>query len=117
MQILMEDVCQRLIADLAKEADHDEAIELKDKFGKVSMDTIASCVFGVETKSFEDPDSEFVEHAKLAFNFGWKQVSKFFLAIMGAGPLMRSVSHKKFANERNSSCSVDGLAFRWLIRK
>ena len=37
--------------------------EIKDVFGRFTMDNIASCAFGVQCNSFEDPNTEFAKHA------------------------------------------------------
>ena len=47
-----------------KQADE---IELKDSFGRFTMDNIASCAFGVNCNSFNDPNSEFAKNASKLF--------------------------------------------------
>ena len=43
-------------------------LELKDKFGRFSMDTIASCAFGIDAKSFSKTgESDFVINARNIF--------------------------------------------------
>ena len=49
----------------AAEANND--LEVKETLGKYSMDTIASCAFGVHAESFSNENSKFVEHAKDMF--------------------------------------------------
>ena len=49
-----------------------EAFETKDLGGKFSLDGLASCAFGVETGSFDNADSEFLQHSKNVFKFDGK---------------------------------------------
>ena len=42
-------------------------VQLKDAFGRFTMDNIAACGFGVDCNSFRDPDSEFTRHAAQFF--------------------------------------------------
>ncbi|XP_037077681.1 probable cytochrome P450 6a13 [Pollicipes pollicipes] len=42
-------------------------IELKDCFGRFTMDNIASCAFGVNCNSFKDTNSEFAKNAQELF--------------------------------------------------
>ena len=55
-----------MISHLSHSANEDEKINLKDMCGKYSMDTIASCVFGVDAGSFDpsNKESRFVRDAK-----------------------------------------------------
>ncbi|TRY80803.1 hypothetical protein TCAL_15443 [Tigriopus californicus] len=49
-------------------AEHSKPIDLKDLFGKYSMDTIATCGFGVDAGSFgSSQETTFVKHAKNIF--------------------------------------------------
>jgi len=84
---LIKKVADRLLKDL-KENEGKE-IELKENYGKVSMDTIASCVFGVEAESFDNPKSEFVKEAKNALTISTVQMLKFMGLLAGALPLYR----------------------------
>ena len=44
-----------------------EPFELRDILGKYSMDTIASCAFGVNAQAFSNKDSKFVKYAANIF--------------------------------------------------
>ena len=50
-----------------KHADKKEAFELKEILGKYSMDTIASCAFGVDSQAFTNEKSTFVKYASRIF--------------------------------------------------
>ncbi|XP_043234521.1 probable cytochrome P450 6a13 [Amphibalanus amphitrite] len=45
----------------------DGKVELKDAFGRFTMDNIAACGFGVDCNSFGDPNSEFTRYASQFF--------------------------------------------------
>ncbi|XP_037094480.1 cytochrome P450 3A9-like [Pollicipes pollicipes] len=45
-------------------------VEMKDAFGRFTMDNIASCAFGVNCNSFVDPNSIFATNAAKLFNPG-----------------------------------------------
>ena len=42
-------------------------VELKEIFGKYSLDSLASCAFGIDAESFTNRNSKFVEHAANIF--------------------------------------------------
>ena len=52
MMVFIRETSRRLVEEFGKNADADAEFELKDVFGKYSMDTIASCAFGVDAQSF-----------------------------------------------------------------
>merc|ERR1711892_1171465 len=56
-----------LTNELGEKAKSKEEFELKDVFGKFSLDALASSAFGVDAESFTNPNSKFVEHAKESF--------------------------------------------------
>jgi len=89
MFTLMETVVDKLLTELTKEVKHDQLTNVKDQFGKVSMDTIASCVFGVEAQSFENPNSEFIKQAKRTFSFTITDGIKFIVLMLGGAPIFK----------------------------
>jgi cytochrome P450 family 6 len=56
--------------DIGLAAEESRKIDLKELLGKFSMETIASCAFGVDTKSFSTFESPFVKNANKIFNAG-----------------------------------------------
>ena len=64
-----------------KNAESGEDFELKELLGKYSMDTIASCAFGVDSQAFTNKDSKFVQFAnrifKQSFTDGLKLIALF----------------------------------------
>ena len=60
-------------------------IELKDCFGRFTVDNIASCAFGVNCNSFKDPNSEFVKNASKLFEApkGYTKVRLSLIALLG----------------------------------
>ena len=73
MVTLIKEINQRLMESIEQEVKLGKDIEVKDHFGKYSMDTIASCVFGVDAQSFTDKESQFVENAKRVFRRSWAE--------------------------------------------
>ena len=58
MVVLINEVNKNLLASIDEDARANRDFDLKEKFGKFSMDTIASCAFGVDAQSFTNPKSE-----------------------------------------------------------
>ena len=52
MMVFIEETSRRLTEEFQKHAIAGDEFELKDVFGKFSMDTLASCAFGVDAQSF-----------------------------------------------------------------
>ena len=67
MMIFMQETCKRLIDDIDGYAKTGESFELKKPAGNFSMDTIASCAFGVDSQAFTNKDSKFVQYASSIF--------------------------------------------------
>jgi len=67
---LIEETSQLLTNELSERAKVGEEFELKDTFGKFSIDALASCAFAVNAQSFTNPKSVFVKHAADVFASG-----------------------------------------------
>ncbi len=63
----MQETAKTLVKYVGKEVDNDNDFELKEMLGKYSMDTIASCAFGVDAQAFTNDKSKFVEYAANIF--------------------------------------------------
>jgi len=69
MMNFIKAISEKLVNEFETAAVNNEDVELKDVFGKFSMDTIASCAFGVDAESFDNKDSQFVKNAAKIFSF------------------------------------------------
>ena len=76
MMAFMQETSRTLVEYIGKEADKDVDFELKEMLGKFSMDTIASCAFGVDAQAFRNDKSKFVEYAANLFKSSKKDVFK-----------------------------------------
>ena len=66
---LLEEISQKTECHIKERMKSNREIEVKELMGKVSMDSIASCAFGVDSKSFTNDNSEFVLAAKKILEF------------------------------------------------
>ena len=53
--------------DMGRAADSQTELDMKELCGKFSMETIATCAFGVSAETFSNDDSQFVRSAKAIF--------------------------------------------------
>ncbi len=88
---LLKGTSDKLMESLEADVKEDRTIELKSLLGKFSMDTIASCAFGVDAKSFDVAESDFVHHAKNVFRFKPKDILKviFLVLVPGMGLIFK----------------------------
>ena len=56
-----------LVGELENKCQQGEEFELKDVFGKFSLDALASSAFGVDGESFKNKNSKFVKSAARIF--------------------------------------------------
>ena len=68
MMVFIQESCRQLIKTMDSFAINKEDFEAKECLGKYSMDTIASCAFGVDAQSFTNDKSLFVQYAKNIFH-------------------------------------------------
>ena len=82
MMVYVQETCKRLTDALDELAEKNEAFELKELLGKYSMDTIASCAFGVDSQAFVNKDSKFVEYASRIFANKFEDGIKLFMVMI-----------------------------------
>jgi cytochrome P450 len=52
MMVFIRETCKHLTDEIRNQSSSGNEFELKNVFGKFSMDTLASCAFGVDAQSF-----------------------------------------------------------------
>jgi len=67
MMVFIRETSQNLTKEIHGHATDGKEVELKDVFGKFSMDTIASCAFGVDAQSFASSGMNFINILRTAF--------------------------------------------------
>ncbi len=67
MLLFMQETCKIMMTHIDKAIDAGEDFELKEMMGKYSMDTIASCAFGVDAQAYTNKDSKFVQYGSRIF--------------------------------------------------
>nr|AIL94150.1 cytochrome P450 CYP3026A1 [Tigriopus japonicus] len=77
----IHEVTHDLVTSIGQEADRGTPFELKEKFGRFSMDTIASCAFGVKANSFQEDKSTFAMNAGAMFRNSPMDLMKFVLLV------------------------------------
>lgn len=67
---LVCDKADALIKFTKKQAADGSCVDMKENFGAYTLDTIASCAFGIECNSLVDSDNEFTRRIKVFFQGG-----------------------------------------------
>ncbi len=67
MMPIVSKILDQLVDEIGAYADAGEMFNCKESFGKMTMDAIASCAFGVDAQSFTNKESKFVEYARNIF--------------------------------------------------
>jgi cytochrome P450 family 9 len=73
--------------------------EFKDLSKKITVDVIATCAFGIEVNSFENPKNDFNQIAHELLNFGSFLTSLKFVGLFMAPKLMKFFKVKLFASK------------------
>ncbi|XP_066978648.1 cytochrome P450 3A31-like [Macrobrachium rosenbergii] len=76
---LVCDKADALVAFSLAEAAKKSSVDMKFNFGRYTMDTIASCAFGLECNSLVEEDPEFPRKAIPFFDFGIRRMVIFIL--------------------------------------
>jgi cytochrome P450 len=71
---LLQGIANQLVEEIEKFARSGEIFDAREVFGKYSMESIATCAFGVSADAFTDPNSAFVSNAKNVFCVGAREV-------------------------------------------
>jgi cytochrome P450 len=78
IKLVGDDLCE----EMESKAKEGEEFELKDVFGKFSLDALASAAFGVDGESFKQKDSIFVKNAANFFKFNTLENIVLFLKFL-----------------------------------
>ncbi|TRY78866.1 hypothetical protein TCAL_10656 [Tigriopus californicus] len=81
----IHEVTNDLVKSVGEEAKSGRSFELKEKFGKFSMDTIATCAFGVKSNSFQDESSTFAMNARAVFRNSRADICRILMAFVPGG--------------------------------
>ena len=79
---LILEKADNLVSFSLKNADNNKPVNMKDMFGRFTMDTIASCAFGIECNSLSDSKPVFTEKAEQFFNFQGLKAMRMTLMIV-----------------------------------
>ncbi len=82
-------VSHQLVGEVAEAAKTGNPVDMKNLCGKYSMDTIASCAFGVNAGSFDRKETTFVDNARGVFSRlrdGWMWSSLLAVTFFFLGP-------------------------------
>lgn len=79
---LIYEKADTLVSYLLRESEKHAFLDMKEKFGRFTMDTIASCAFGIECNSIENDDAEFPKKANAFFTMPLSRMMKFIFVIM-----------------------------------
>nr|WBG54464.1 cytochrome P450 [Austinograea rodriguezensis] len=72
MRSMFHLICEKaddMVSFSLKKAGKNMPVDMKDMFGRFTMDTIASCAFGIECNSLSESKPVFAEKAETFFNF------------------------------------------------
>ena len=98
MMRFIDKVSESLVQEMDKNTGMIDGFELKESMGKFSLDTIASCAFGVDGQSFEEQESVFVNNASRIFQTTKMDQFKIFgsLLLPGMAKLLRLMGMNTF---------------------
>jgi cytochrome P450 family 6 len=76
-------------------------VEVKEMMSRFTTDVIASCAFGINGKSLEDPDAEFVRHIKAIGNFSVQKGLVMMMAFFA--PYLNKIFRLKFIDDKTNN--------------
>ena len=90
MMKYIKHVGAQLNDEFGRKEEQGEEFELKEVFGKFSLDALASCAFGIDAESFSSSESQFVDHAATIFGGGFVSgVGQFLRFVPGMGHIFK----------------------------
>ena len=92
MMHLLIKVTEGLTKELGLKAEVKTEFETKEVFGKFSLDALASCAFGIDGQSFEDPNAPFVKHAQSIFAQGLDSALVILKFIPGVANILQALN-------------------------
>ncbi|XP_054285819.1 cytochrome P450 6a8-like [Macrosteles quadrilineatus] len=82
MFLLIEQCVEQLINHVNEQTDKNSVIDVKDVLARFTLDTIATCAFGLESNSLEDRDSEFYHYGVKIFHLSFaRQIRRILFAV------------------------------------
>jgi cytochrome P450 family 6 len=109
MMVFIQEACRSMISSIGKCAENNEAFELKEMLGKYSMDSIASCAFGVDAQSYTNKDSLFVKYASNIFKQTSKDALKFVALILPGGRMLFDAFGVSLTKETETNFFYDAV--------
>lgn len=104
MTVFIAETSKRLVESFDADCAAGAETDLRGRFNKFSMDTIASCAFGIDAQSFATDgggDSQFVNHAREIFRRNLTDFVKFIAAMLpGVRQVMGMAGISAFKSEQ-----------------
>ena len=89
---MINDISVKLVDSLDADAKSGAEFDTRVKFDRFSMDSIASCAFGVDAQSFSNSDTTFVQNAREIFTRKMVDGLKFLSFMMPGGKKIMAAS-------------------------
>uniref|UniRef100_A0A673ZYC7 unspecific monooxygenase n=1 Tax=Salmo trutta TaxID=8032 RepID=A0A673ZYC7_SALTR len=97
---IMKQHSANLLNGMKKQADKDQAIEVKEFFGPYSMDVVTSTAFSVDIDSLNNPSDPFVSNVKKMIKFDLLNPLFFLVALFPfTGPILEKMKFSFFPTE------------------
>lgn len=113
---LISECADRMVQHFVKQSAAGKKIdyEVKELFSRYTNDVIASCAFGIQINSFEDPENEFFVAGKKLMNFGGGGLIRFIFVLLIPSLAKKLKVQITTASMRNflSSMVIDTMEMR-----